>query len=294
MIDYIAGIAGGFVVVLVGHPFDTIKTRLQTAPSNFYASTMDCVAMTFKQEGLKGFYAGMYSPLIGQMIFRSVSFATYHNCTQYLSKYDKSHHKSEISASNLILAGSITGFVISFIETPIDLIKTKLQIQIFNLKLNPSFKPEFVTTKQCIIYTIMKYKLPSLWQGLQGTLIRNIPANALFFPVNELSKRTFSRLLNKDVSELPMIYRLTSGALAGLCYWGLTYPLDVIKGKLMSLPYEERQSWIKVARQLWIDGGNSPRYYMRGFIPCVTRSIPACGAMFTTVDLVRENLKDFI
>jgi len=36
LIDYISGVAGGIAVVLIGHPFDTTKTRLQTSPPGFY------------------------------------------------------------------------------------------------------------------------------------------------------------------------------------------------------------------------------------------------------------------
>ncbi len=64
-IDMTAGVFGGIVVVLVGHPFDTTKTRLQTAPNGFYTGTMDCIKKTMKWEGAKGFYTGIQSPLAG-------------------------------------------------------------------------------------------------------------------------------------------------------------------------------------------------------------------------------------
>ena len=57
--DYLAGVAGGVSVVLIGHPFDTVKTRLQTSPSGVYNGTIDCVRKTFLQEGAKGFYSGI-------------------------------------------------------------------------------------------------------------------------------------------------------------------------------------------------------------------------------------------
>ena len=31
--------------------------------------------------------------------------------------------------------------------------------------------------------------------------------------------------------------------------------------------------------------------FSRGIVPCTARSIPACAAMFTTVDLCRETLQ---
>ena len=48
-VEYIAGVCGGVAVVCVGHPFDTIKTRLQTAPPGFYVSTLDCLKKTWKK-----------------------------------------------------------------------------------------------------------------------------------------------------------------------------------------------------------------------------------------------------
>ena len=59
--EYLAGVAGGIVVVLVGHPFDTTKTRLQTSPLGFYGGTIDCVKKTLRREGVGGFYSGAYS-----------------------------------------------------------------------------------------------------------------------------------------------------------------------------------------------------------------------------------------
>ena len=53
------GVAGGVAVVCVGHPFDTCKTRLQTAPEGYYKNALDCVKKTYRQEGVAGFYAGV-------------------------------------------------------------------------------------------------------------------------------------------------------------------------------------------------------------------------------------------
>lgn len=75
--EYVSGVAGGVAVVCVGHPFDTCKTRMQTAPDGFYKNTVDCVRKTYGQEGLRGFYAGVLSPLFGQMFFRAASFTTF-------------------------------------------------------------------------------------------------------------------------------------------------------------------------------------------------------------------------
>lgn len=47
-----AGAAGGLCAVIVGHPFDLVKVRLQTAEKGVYAGAMDVVRKTVAREGL--------------------------------------------------------------------------------------------------------------------------------------------------------------------------------------------------------------------------------------------------
>lgn len=60
-------------------------------------------------------------------------------------------------------------------------------------------------------------------------MLRNVPANAVFFPVNELTKHKLADLRNIPVAHLSMPERLFAGACAGLSYWVGTFPLDAIK-----------------------------------------------------------------
>ena len=62
--------------VLVGHPLDTVKVRLQTASSGSMGM-MDCVRLTLKEEGVRGFYKGMQSPLAGEGFFNAAQFLCY-------------------------------------------------------------------------------------------------------------------------------------------------------------------------------------------------------------------------
>ena len=47
-----AGAAGGLCAVVVGHPFDLVKVRLQTAEKGIYSGAMDVVRKTVAREGL--------------------------------------------------------------------------------------------------------------------------------------------------------------------------------------------------------------------------------------------------
>lgn len=48
-----AGGVGGVCAVLVGHPFDLVKVRLQTAEKGVYTGAMDVVRRTLAQDGPK-------------------------------------------------------------------------------------------------------------------------------------------------------------------------------------------------------------------------------------------------
>ena len=47
-----AGGVGGVCAVVVGHPFDLVKVRLQTSEKGVYSGAMDVVRKTVAREGL--------------------------------------------------------------------------------------------------------------------------------------------------------------------------------------------------------------------------------------------------
>src|SRR2546421_10945333 len=64
--SFSAGAVGGFCAVIVGHPFDLVKVRLQTAEKGVYNGAIDVVRKTIAKEGLaRGIYAGVSAPLVG-------------------------------------------------------------------------------------------------------------------------------------------------------------------------------------------------------------------------------------
>lgn len=76
-----AGGVGGVCAVVVGHPFDLVKVRLQTAEKGVYSGAMDVVRKTIAREGMaRGLYAGVSAPLVGVTPMFAVSFWVYVFC----------------------------------------------------------------------------------------------------------------------------------------------------------------------------------------------------------------------
>jgi len=70
----IVGGFGGICAVLVGHPFDLIKVRLQTAEKGVYTGALDVAKKSLARDGFKGLYRGVSAPLIGVTPMFAVSF----------------------------------------------------------------------------------------------------------------------------------------------------------------------------------------------------------------------------
>lgn len=56
----------------MGHPFDTIKVRLQTSKTTQFKGPVDCLMQTIRNEGVKGLYKGATPPLVGWMFMDSM------------------------------------------------------------------------------------------------------------------------------------------------------------------------------------------------------------------------------
>lgn len=57
----ISGTFGGIAICLIGHPFDTLKVRLQTqsVANPVYSGLRDCFIKTLRWEGVGGLYKGV-------------------------------------------------------------------------------------------------------------------------------------------------------------------------------------------------------------------------------------------
>lgn len=63
---------------IVGHPFDTVKVRLQTTDKSQFRGPLDCLLQTVRKEGFAGLYKGATPPLVGWMFMDSMYVSISH------------------------------------------------------------------------------------------------------------------------------------------------------------------------------------------------------------------------
>ncbi len=182
----------------------------------------DCIGKIFKEEGAAGFYKGVGSPLAGISFMCACKFFYYGQIRAYLA--GKSDPKPEdLTVKQYFIAGALTGFLNSFIDSPVDLFKSKMQSQINN-KQGQGYR----NVIHCATDIWNKYGIRGVYQGLGITFFRDIGGNCFYFGVYEYLKRQLTEE-GQSVSKLPAHKLLLAGGCAGICYWLSIYPIDVIK-----------------------------------------------------------------
>jgi len=103
-----------------GYPFDVVKTRMQTFPKQ-YNNINRSVKIIARKEGMRSFYYGVSSPLMGSIFSEALQLTVLRKI-----KIQMQHitgQVDELSNINLILSAIITGQINSFVLTPMELIK---------------------------------------------------------------------------------------------------------------------------------------------------------------------------
>ena len=127
-----AGGAAGLSEILLFHPLDVIKTRLQSqtkgAPGA-YAGIGDCVRTVARTEGLTALYKGILPPICAETPKRAIKFFCFGSYNAYLSR-----NTSLSNAACGSIAGMGSGLTEGLFITPFERVKILLQNQRGSLK----------------------------------------------------------------------------------------------------------------------------------------------------------------
>jgi len=121
----ISAAVASIIGTVVGYPFDSIKTRMQTYN---YGKMRNCIKLTYESEGLRGFYRGVGPPLITISIVKSISFSVYNRSKNVIDRYLDPHSLSGLTVSSSA-AGAVSGYLSAIISCPLELIKMQRQIE---------------------------------------------------------------------------------------------------------------------------------------------------------------------
>ncbi len=294
--DLVAGGVGGICAVVVGHPFDLVKVRMQTAERGVYSSALDVARKTIAREGLaRGLYAGVSAPLVGVTPMFMVSFWGYGVGKSLIESFSTvprtSNGVPQYSIGQLATAGFFSAIPMTLITAPFERVKVLLQIQ-GQRQLKPGEKPRYSGGLDVVRQLYKEGGLRSVFRGSAMTLARDGPGSAAYFASYEYVKRS---LTPKDANgnstgQLSLPAVIAAGGAAGVAMWIPVFPIDTVKSRLQSA--EGRPTISGTIKGVYRSGGF--KAFFPGFGPALARAVPANAATFLGVELAHKGMNSLL
>jgi solute carrier family 25 carnitine/acylcarnitine transporter 20/29 len=266
--DIGAGTVAGVCQILSVYPFDTIKTRLQTAiPGQRFDGAFACAKTTVRNEGFRGLYKGMAFPFFGISVINTWIFMVNGQAKRFLRN---SNNGSPLNLAQLCGCGAFTGLSRTIITTPLELVKTQLQVQYGWKGDKVLYKGPFDFTKA----VLREYGLKGMYRGLGATIMRDVPAVCGWFGGYEGGKKMFASLGVPNAIATPL-----AGSVGGISFWLACIAQDTVKSVIQTTPLNKKAPSIGEATKIVLSRGG-PRALFRGLGTSLVRAIPAGGITF--------------
>lgn len=306
--DVAFGSAAGMASKVLEHPFDLTKVRLQAQvldSNKRFKGPIDCLTKTWTNEGIRGLYRGLPAPVVGAMAENASLFLCYNQLQSLIRGANGLSSSQPLTLGQLALAAGGAGAVASFLLTPIELVKCKMQVQMLttgSLLTAPAPASAKIKTLQgpfSILFSVIRTNgLRGLWLGQTGTLLRESGGSAAWFTMNEFVSSLFIRrrerlaslpphsLSKKDLGALELGL---AGACAGIAYNVSLFPADSVKSAIQTeeelrprKPGQPRPTFFGTFMSMYRAQGLRGLY--AGLGVTVARSAPSSALIFLIYD----------
>ncbi len=275
--DFIAGWASGATALLATQPIDLVLTRVQAGLP--ISQQLREAQPTLR--GLPGLWRGI-SPLLASVpVNNALLFYGYGAGVRAAERESQSNADGEARLLPVFIGGCAGGFVQSFLQSPVELVKVRLQLAASGA---PARSPgelaaELIRTAPAGFFS----------RGLSATLLRDVIPHGVWFSTYEWAKRRLAArkaAAQTDASasasreapapRLSTTDSLAAGSLAAAVAWLVGYPADVLKTRCQMAGGHE--STASAARAVYAEGG-LPAFY-RGLGLKLLRAVPMSAVNF--------------
>jgi len=177
-----AGATESFVVV----PFELVKIKLQDKSSTF-AGPMEVVKAIYRSDGALGFYAGMESTFWRHVWWNGGYFGSIYQVKALLPK---PKDKGQEMMNNL-LSGTVGGCVGTILNTPFDVVKSRIQ----GTARVPGVAPKYNWTYPALVKIFREEGPAALYKGFVPKVLRLAPGGGILLLVVEVTLGAFRKVL---------------------------------------------------------------------------------------------------
>ena len=196
-IGFLAGMVGGFVQSFVCAPMELIKLKTQhqaVGKEGVYRGNWETLKVMYNTRGIRGCYQGFWVTAFRDTPAFATYFASYYGMMNYIAS-KKGITRDELSRKMIypFICGGITGLITWTINYPVDLVKTRIQLDGVDGK-NRQYKNSW----DCFMKAWKEGGVRSLYRGLIPCYVRAFTNNSFLFVAVEISKRGLHRLADGE------------------------------------------------------------------------------------------------
>ncbi|KAG2054717.1 hypothetical protein BDR06DRAFT_982290 [Suillus hirtellus] len=227
----VCALSASYISTFVGYPLDSLKSRLQTTKTRM--PVLKLAGIVYREEGVTGFYRGLWIPLVTISFVRAASFTIYSSTKEYCRKnnYFTGDRASDAAFAGG-LSGALSGSLISFTSA-----RAQLEYSIAATKGVQMVKPP--NTIDAVREIFRTHGLSGPWIGFRLHFVRDTAGTALYFFEYDAMRHLLGRQRSGEQGPTPAwlpiptsLIPFVCGSLAGVSSWALIYPLDVVKTKV--------------------------------------------------------------
>ena len=277
--DFVAGWVSGVAGLMATQPIDYVLTRLQSG------SAAQAGEATGGMRGLVGMWRGVM-PLVATVPLNNAMLMYGYGVGKGWSEKGNSH-----SYWPIFLGGCAGGFVQSFLQSPVELLKVRLQLAAAGEApstgaLTLSLLRNDGGGAAALAAPVLP---PLLSKGLTATLLRDVAPHGVWFTSYEWSKRSLERraaaadpavaaaaAAKGEPPPLSTAAQLAAGSYAAFAAWMVGYPADLIKTRCQM---EGGPESVRAAvRVVYAEGGIAAFY--NGLVLKLLRAVPQSAIAF--------------
>jgi ornithine carrier protein len=252
-------------------------------------------------------------PVMGAMAENATLFVVYSQTQAFMRRHFPVRSEGIFNPTNaplplsqMAIAGGCAGAVTSFVLTPIELVKVRMQVQMISQEASALAAPTSAAARTALPGPLQLFQsvlaqrgFKGLWLGQTGTFIREAGGSVAWFSAFEAVARAFiakrqtsaspGRIITKD--DLSSAELMLAGACAGAGYTVVLFPADCIKSTIQTgdelAKGRKDNSFLAVGKEIY--RGKGLRGLYSGCGVTVVRSAPSSALIFWIYSLLERH-----
>jgi solute carrier family 25 carnitine/acylcarnitine transporter 20/29 len=269
---FFAGTVSGAALVIVGHPLDTLRVKLQVDATG--TARLGGAIRALAREGVRGFYRGFLPPLLLTGCVNTLLWGTTYALCDALAAAGWG-----TATSRAVAATVPASLLSSLLVVPMEGLKTRQQTE--GAGRRSSLPALFARV-------LREEGARGLYRGWSAVICARVVGGWAYFGGNAFWLGKLNGEWAPPSSPWARTRNvLVAGGLAGVGYWLPALPFDIVKSRLMA-EGSAHAGPLDCARALLREAG--VRGFYKGWQPAMLRAFPANAAAFFSFDATMRAL----